>query len=54
MTDLAEFGSALGKPGLQRRQAGGRTAVEERRAVVRLDEVATDASPYPTVEEIDG
>ena len=53
MPDLAELEPALREARLQRRYAGRRPAVEERRPVVRLDEVAADVPREALVEEVD-
>ena len=44
---------ARGEAVLQSRHAGGRPAVEERCAVVGLDDVAADVSGSALVEEVD-
>ncbi len=50
---LAELEPSLGQAGLQRRQAGGGPTIEERRAVVGLDDVAADVPRRAVVEEVD-
>ena len=47
MADLAELEPSLGEARLQRRHARRRAAVEERRAVVGLDDVAADVPLAP-------
>jgi hypothetical protein len=53
MPDLAELEPSPRKAGLQSRQAGCGTAVEESRAIVRLDEVAADVPRRAEVQEVD-
>ncbi len=53
VADVAELEAAGGEAVLQRREAGGRPTVEERRAVVGLDEVAANVAREALVEEVD-
>ena len=48
--DVGEVEPALGEAGLQVRDGGGRAAVEERRAVLRLEQVAADDARRLVVE----
>jgi hypothetical protein len=53
VADVAELEPALAQPLLQRRDAGGRPAVEERETVLGLQQIGADDTLAAEVEEVE-